>query len=265
MASQLVDTKLFVPSVRGSSVARPRLSRILCRGAEAKLTLVSAPAGFGKTTLLAAWLAPGRRRRSVAWLSLDESDSQPALFWTYVITALQRGGARRRARASWRCCSPRQPPIETVLTTLLNELGAAAGRPRPGPRRLPPRRRPGHRSRAWRSCSSTCRRRCTWCISTPRRPRPAAGPAAGAGRAGRGPRRRPALHARRGRRLPQRGRPASSLTAATSPRWRRAPRAGSPRCSWPRCRCGAAPTSPASSPASPATTGTSSTTWSRRC
>jgi ATP/maltotriose-dependent transcriptional regulator MalT len=70
-------------------VARPRLSGRLRRGAESRLTLISAPAGFGKTTLLVEWLAATGTARSVAWLSLEESDSQPASYWTYLITALQ--------------------------------------------------------------------------------------------------------------------------------------------------------------------------------
>ena len=79
MASPLVETKLYVPRLRGNVVARPRLNRRLRDGSDAKLTLVSAPAGFGKTTLLTAWLAaPARQNRSVAWLSFEESDSQPA-------------------------------------------------------------------------------------------------------------------------------------------------------------------------------------------
>ena len=62
MASPLLETKLYIPRLRRGLVARPRLSERLSRGAESKLTLVSAPAGFGKTTLLAEWLAatPGR-------------------------------------------------------------------------------------------------------------------------------------------------------------------------------------------------------------
>jgi ATP/maltotriose-dependent transcriptional regulator MalT len=87
----LVETKLHVPTVRRGLVTRPRLSEPLGRGAASKLTLLSAPAGFGKTTLLSAWLAnAGGRKRSVAWLSLDESDRPPAVFWTYVVSALQR-------------------------------------------------------------------------------------------------------------------------------------------------------------------------------
>ena len=90
MANPLVETKLYLPRLRRSLVARPRLSGRLLRGSDARLTLISAPAGFGKTTLLTAWLAAAATDdRSVAWLSLDHGDRQPATFWTYVITALQ--------------------------------------------------------------------------------------------------------------------------------------------------------------------------------
>ena len=69
-------------------VPRPRLSERLNRGAESKLTLVSAPAGFGKTTLLAEWLATvPAEERSTAWLSLVESDNRAASFWSYLIAA----------------------------------------------------------------------------------------------------------------------------------------------------------------------------------
>jgi len=90
MASPLVGTKLYRPQPRRRGlVARPRLSERLERAAEARLTLVSAPAGFGKTTALTAWLAVRPQQDGVAWLSLDEGDAQAASFWTYVITALQ--------------------------------------------------------------------------------------------------------------------------------------------------------------------------------
>ena len=72
MAGPLLETKLHVPRWRRSLVARPRLSERLSRGAESALTLLSAPAGFGKTTVLAEWLAAAPANgRSVAWLSLD--------------------------------------------------------------------------------------------------------------------------------------------------------------------------------------------------
>jgi LuxR family maltose regulon positive regulatory protein len=122
MASPLVQTKLYFPKLRRSLVARPRLSGRLRREAESRLLLISAPAGFGKTTLLAEWLA-ATPERSVAWLSLEESDRQPASYWTYVITALQTvapavGGSALELLQSG------QPPVETVLTAVLNELSA---------------------------------------------------------------------------------------------------------------------------------------------
>ena len=121
MASPLVETKLYAPKLRPSLVARPRLSERLRRGAESRLTLISAPAGFGKTTSLAEWLAATGRERSVAWLSLEESDRQPASYWTYLITALQTvvPGAGTSALP---LLQSGQPPVETVLTAVLNEL-----------------------------------------------------------------------------------------------------------------------------------------------
>jgi LuxR family transcriptional regulator, maltose regulon positive regulatory protein len=121
----MIATKLYVPKLRRGLVTRPRLRVRLRRGAESRLTLVSAPAGFGKTTLLAEWLAeaPGEDR-SVAWLSLDSSDNEPASFWTCVVTALQTavpgiGSSALELIAS----SPL--PTDLVLTTVLNELAAA--------------------------------------------------------------------------------------------------------------------------------------------
>ena len=120
MSSPLVETKLYAPRLRRGVVARPRLSGRLRDGA-ARLTLVSAPAGFGKTTLLAEWLAATGAERSVAWLSLEESDSQPTLYWTYLITALQSVAPDLGSSALGLLRSG-QPPVETVLTTVINEL-----------------------------------------------------------------------------------------------------------------------------------------------
>ena len=77
MTSPLVATKLFVPRLRSSAVDRTRLTSRLRARAEAKLTLVSAPAGFGKTTTVTAWLAGSTaEQRAVAWVSLDAGDEQ---------------------------------------------------------------------------------------------------------------------------------------------------------------------------------------------
>src|SRR5580704_9042244 len=127
----LLETKLYVPRSRRGLVPRPQLSERLNRGTASKLTLVSAPAGFGKTTLLTEWLAAGpdapAGQRRAAWLSLDRADNDPASFWTYVIAALRTvaPGVGESALALLQAAQP--PPIETVLTALLNDLGATAG------------------------------------------------------------------------------------------------------------------------------------------
>ena len=124
MAGPLLETKLHVPRRRRGLVARPRLSERLSRGAESVLTLVSAPAGFGKTTLLAEWLAAAPADgRSVAWLSLDQRDNDPALFWTYLVAALKTAAHGVGAGALSLLQSPR-PPSEAGLVTLLNDLDA---------------------------------------------------------------------------------------------------------------------------------------------
>src|ERR1700730_14746952 len=125
MAGPLLETKLHVPRWRRGLVARPRLSERLSRGAESALTLVSAPAGFGKTPPLvgggmAAAPADGR---SVAWLSLDRRDNDPALFWAYLVAALKTAAQGLGAGALSLLQSP-QPPGEAGLVTLLNDLDA---------------------------------------------------------------------------------------------------------------------------------------------
>src|SRR4028119_2527066 len=91
MGGPVIETKLHVPRRRRGVVARPRLAERLNRVKESSLALVSAPAGFGKTTLLTEWLASlPARQWSVAWLSLDERDNDPALFWTYFVAAVRR-------------------------------------------------------------------------------------------------------------------------------------------------------------------------------
>src|SRR5450756_3168333 len=126
MTGPLLETKLHVPRVRRGLVPRPRLSERLSRGAESALTLVSAPAGFGKTTLLTEWLAAAPADgRSVAWLSLDQRDNDPALFWTYLVAALQTAVHGVGASALSLLQSP-PSPMEEVLATLLNDLHAVS-------------------------------------------------------------------------------------------------------------------------------------------
>ncbi|MCC6791970.1 MAG: helix-turn-helix transcriptional regulator, partial [Thermomicrobiales bacterium] len=121
----LLATKLHVPAWRPGSVSRPRLVAALERGAGRKLTLVSAGAGFGKSTLLAEWLTSDQAgNRPVAWVSLDSGDNDPALFWTYLVTALCQARPAAGEHALSLLRSPHPPPIESVLTVLINELAA---------------------------------------------------------------------------------------------------------------------------------------------
>jgi len=138
MSTPLLTTKLRVPPPRPRLVPRPRLIERLNAGLAGKLTLISAPAGFGKTTLLCEWLqAAGPKRAAplpVAWVSLDEDDDDPARFWAYVIAALQtlEVGIGTGTRAA--LDSPQRPPIQSVLTALLNEIASlesAGGSARP--------------------------------------------------------------------------------------------------------------------------------------
>ena len=126
MAGPLLETKLHVPRPRNGLVARTRLSERLSRGAESTLTLVSAPAGFGKTTLLTEWLAAAAAGgRTVAWLSLDQRDNDPTVYWSYLVTALRTAGPGVGTGAL-ALLQPPQAPIDAVLATLLNDLHAVS-------------------------------------------------------------------------------------------------------------------------------------------
>ena len=127
MAGPLLETKLHIPRRRRGLVARPRLNERLNRGADAALTLVSASAGFGKTTLLAEWLAAAPAAgRSAAWLSLDQRDNDPALFWRYLVAALQ-AAAPGVGSSAISLQQSTQPPTEAVVGTLLNDLSSIRG------------------------------------------------------------------------------------------------------------------------------------------
>ena len=121
MTTPLVRTKLHVPPVRSRLVRRQRLLDRLdaSRSPPGKLTLVSAPAGFGKTTLVSAWAR--RLERPVAWVSLDETDNDPIRFWSYLVAALQtvRPGIGQSVLAS--LDREHALPIESLLTALTNE------------------------------------------------------------------------------------------------------------------------------------------------
>jgi len=130
MAAPLLTTKLYIPPVRPECVSRPRLIERLNAGLDRKLTLVSAPAGFGKTTLLSEWVhSRGRSETcpSVAWVSLDKGDNDPARFWAYVIAALQTVQTEIGETALVALGSRQPPPVEAILNGLINEIAKVPG------------------------------------------------------------------------------------------------------------------------------------------
>jgi LuxR family transcriptional regulator, maltose regulon positive regulatory protein len=122
MTSFLLKTKLHIPPGRSTLVPRPRLIQKLDQGLTHPLTLISAPPGFGKTTLLTAWLE--QKSAPTAWLSLDERDNDLARFLAYLIAALETVQAGVGRQSLNRLHSRRTPSIESVMTLLSNDLAA---------------------------------------------------------------------------------------------------------------------------------------------
>ena len=122
MSTSILVTKLYIPPPRPKVVLRPRLIERLNEGLSSgrKLTLISASAGFGKTTLVSEWIASCGQ--PVAWLSLDEGDNDPTRFLTYLVAALQTIAANIGKGVLAILESPQPPPIESILTILLNEI-----------------------------------------------------------------------------------------------------------------------------------------------
>jgi len=147
MSAPILATKLYIPQPRQKVVVRARLREQLNNALQCKLTLISAPAGFGKTTLIAEWLyasgflvsdlAGARKsenqksklRNSVAWLSLDAQDSAPARFLAYLVAALQTILPELGKNILPALQAPQPPPAEAILTALLNEIVAARAAP----------------------------------------------------------------------------------------------------------------------------------------
>jgi len=162
MSAPLLQTKLYIPPGRPELVPRPRLIERLNTGLwqngfresdrkeswvfARKLTLVSTPAGFGKTTLLSEWVSSCALRTRVAWLALDEGDNDPAHFLAYVVAALQnaqnhQGTFPRQESVTPQSVdtigtdllgalqSPQPPPLEALLTALINQISALSDSP----------------------------------------------------------------------------------------------------------------------------------------
>ena len=124
MSTVLLATKLHIPRRRPGDVTRPHLIERLRSGLDQGhvLTLVSAPAGYGKTSLVAAWLE--ELGRPAAWLTLDESDNDPIRFFAYLIAALRTARPDVGDANDASLAATSMPPLETVLAPLLNELAA---------------------------------------------------------------------------------------------------------------------------------------------
>lgn len=121
--SQLVATKFFVPVVSGTFIPRPRLTTLLQESLKYPLTLVSAPAGFGKTTLLSSWVQSlPSTEPLVAWVSLDEEDNDPRLFWTYVINALELQDSEKFGPLLKNLHIQQVPLFKGIITNLINLL-----------------------------------------------------------------------------------------------------------------------------------------------
>ena len=123
----LLVTRFTIPPARSALLHRSHLLEILEQGRSVPLTLLSAGAGFGKTTLLSTWAS--QSTDPVAWLALDDQDNDPTRFWTYIIAALRHSGPTLSAvgeAALTMLHSPQPPPLTSALTSLINELAAFA-------------------------------------------------------------------------------------------------------------------------------------------
>lgn len=123
----VLSAKLLTPSLHPRTLTRGRLHELLDGAWDARLTTVVAPAGWGKTTLVAAWARDQPEHRPVAWLSLDEVDDDPARFWTYALSALARVAPEIARDALAAVRAPSLDPVQLALTSLLERLTTAPG------------------------------------------------------------------------------------------------------------------------------------------
>ena len=124
-ADALIRTKLHLPFIRSGLVSRPHLQEGIKRGLQGPLTLITAPAGFGKTTLVASCVASSGLQ--IAWLSLDKDDNRTGRFLNYLIASLQAANNMIGSDIAQLLDSPQQVPSETILTSLINDLLTSSG------------------------------------------------------------------------------------------------------------------------------------------
>jgi len=127
--SSLLSTKLFIPKSRKNLVPRPRLFEKINIGQDKKITLISAPAGFGKSTLLSNWVR--QSEEDIVWVSLDETDNGPTRFLTYFIAALNQSDGTKTDFGRGLLSilrSPQPPPVADIMTSLINEISSLPGK-----------------------------------------------------------------------------------------------------------------------------------------
>ena len=122
MREQLLKTKLYIPPPKPKDIHRPLLIKRLNEGLDLKLSLLSAPAGFGKTTLVSSWAS--ECNRPVAWLSLNEMDNDPIVFLIYLIAAIQTIFENFGEQALPMLRSPQPPSLESIVTAIVNEISS---------------------------------------------------------------------------------------------------------------------------------------------
>ena len=123
MKAPIIAAKLFKPMIRPDAVSRPRLLARLDEGRQKQLSLICAPAGFGKTTLVSQWLAQGGQ--AAAWLSLDKGDNVLTRFLTCLVTSLQSIPVQFDENLPGMLASPQPPSAEYLLTSLIRGIAAA--------------------------------------------------------------------------------------------------------------------------------------------
>ena len=124
MPYQILSTKLYIPPIQASLVQRPRLIQHLENGYETgrRVTLVSAPAGFGKTTVIREWITDQDLGKPFGWLSLDDGDNDPVRFLTYLVSAIQKVDSTLGQGVLASLNSATIPPLLEVVETLINEI-----------------------------------------------------------------------------------------------------------------------------------------------
>ena len=256
MAMPILATKLYIPPPRPNVVLRSRLIERLNEGrfSGRKLSLISAPAGFGKSTLVGEWVAGCERlepKVRVAWLSLDEGDSDPTRFMIYLVSALRTIMANMGAELLGALLSSQPPSTESILTALLNEIATVPddfvlvledyhvidAKPV---------------DNALTFLLEHLPRQMHLVIATREDPRLPLARLRGPRPYDRTARRRPAFYPLRSRRLSQLGHGPQSLGARHRRTGNPHRKAGSPACNWPRWPCWGTQTSPALSNLSPA-------------